>query len=70
MKNDEKTATKIGQEMISVIAEDSAGEMMQITRKLEELYNIRDTLSDKTDIGLMNEYISSLEDKVRLIGGN
>jgi len=67
MTNAQMTVTKSRQEIISDIVDDMTGEMMQICRKLEELYITRNALSDEADIGLMDEYIGSLEDQIRLV---
>jgi hypothetical protein len=69
MSNDENvpTASPSREETITNLVEEMTGEMLQISRKLEPLYTTRDALYDQTDINLMDEYICSLEDQIRLV---
>ena len=69
MSNDENipTASLSREETITNLIEEMTSEMMSLCRKLEPLYDSRNTLSDQTDINLMEEYIGSLEDQIRLI---
>lgn len=61
------TASPRVEATITNLVEEMTAEMLQISRKLESLYNTRDSLTDQTDIDLMDEYIGSLEDQIRLV---
>lgn len=69
MSNDENvpTASPSVEETITNLVEEMTGEMMSLCRKLEQLYDTRDTLMDQTDIDLMDAYICSLEDQIRIV---
>jgi len=69
MPNNDNTKTTNANldKVIGDLVGEMVNEMLQISRKLESLYITRDALADQTDIDLMDEYIGSLEDQIRLI---
>lgn len=69
MSNDENvpTASPSREETITNLVEEMTGEMMALCRKLEQLYDTREALMDQTDIDLMDAYMDSLEDQIRIV---